>query len=300
MRILKKQDIEDILFIDIETAPIEETLETGSPLWDAWEYTCIKNGEEDIAGSYAKTAALHAEFGRIVCITIGAVRDNKIILKSFDDVDEKTLLENFNASVSKFVTNKTFLCGHAVIAFDAPFIMKRCLINDVDLHIILDTAHLKPWEVSYLDTAVLWKGTGFKTSSLISVATALGLPSPKDDISGADVGAAFFRGEIDRIVHYCEKDVITVINIVRRLRGEEPLSYDHEAIIEQKPLGLMEYIYRGGEVTKEILSKIKEEVSKMNKTDKTRAAAILNALPSRAKGKETFITKKDIKEIFND
>ena len=297
MRILRKQDLEDFLFFDIETAPAVAELIPDSPLWDAWEYHCIKNDIEDVAGSYLKEAPLHGEFGRIACITIGVVRNGKIGIKSFSNEDEKLLLEEFSTVIGGFVNNKTFLCGHVITGFDIPFVAKRCMVHRLLPPLLFDVAHLKPWEVSAMDTATLWKGTAFKMSTLVSLCAALGVESPKDDISGADVGRLFYEGEIDQIVRYCEKDVVAVINIVRALRAEDPLEVADA--VEEKPIGVVDYLFHGGAYTDEIRDELKVTLSKMTKIDKGRAIEILNALPSRAKGKETFITKKDIKELAN-
>ena len=296
MRILRKQNIEDLLFFDIETAPSVPELIKDTPLWDAWELHCIKNDIEDVAGSYLKEAPLHAEYGRIACITIGAVRDDKILIKSFNHEDETDLLEAFNESLVKFCNNKTWLCGHVITGFDIPFIMKRCMVHRILPHVLFDVAHLKPWELSVMDTATLWKGTAFKMSTLVSICAALGLDSPKDDISGADVGKLYYEGEIDRIVDYCEKDVVAVINVVRALRGEDPLE---KSIIEApKPVGVLEHIFGGGEYTEELAEQLKEVISTLDKEDVVRAKEILNALPCRAKGKQTDITKKQVLELF--
>ena len=40
MKILIKQNIEDIIFIDIETAPVDPEFDEKSSLYDAWEYYC--------------------------------------------------------------------------------------------------------------------------------------------------------------------------------------------------------------------------------------------------------------------
>lgn len=297
MRILRKQRIEDFLFFDIETAPAVPELIPDTPLWDAWEYHCIKNGIEDVAGSFLEQAPLHGEFGRIACISIGIVRNGEIRLKSFANEDEKLLLEEFNETLASFTTNRTFLCGHVITGFDIPFVAKRCMVHGLLPDLLFDVAHLKPWEVSAMDTATLWKGTAFKMSTLISVCAALGVESPKDDISGSDVGRLFWHGEIDRIVEYCEKDVVAVVNVVNVLRGEEQMQTAE--VIEEEKIGVLDYIFAGGEYTSRIADQLKEVISKMNKTDKGRAMEILNALPCRAKGKQTSITKKDIKELFN-
>lgn len=297
MRLLKKQNIEDILFFDIETAHGDNNFDETSPLYDAWEYDHMRNVEtiEELKELYMSKAALYGEYGRIVCITIGAIRNGEIILKSFSDENEGKLLENFNESVAKFSNNKTWLCGHNILDFDIPFVAKRCLANGVPLHTLFDTAHLKPWETAVLDTAILWKATGWKKQSLISVLSAMGLPSPKDDISGKDVGRVFYEGGIERIVTYCEKDVVACANLIRKWRYEDPIEVA-EAFVPQTE-GILEYIFNGGEYTDEVHETLKTAISKMKAKEKKIAISILNTLPSRAKGKATFITKKLIKEL---
>jgi len=300
MRILQKQNIEDILFFDIETAPSDKDFNQESPLYEAWHYDQMKNveTEEELIELYHKISPLMGEYGRIVCITIGAVKNGEVILKSFSNEDEKKLLEDFNESITKFSTNKTMLCGHNIIDFDMPFVMKRCLVNKVPLHLLFDTAHLKPWETSVLDTAILWKGTGWKKQSFISVLAALGLPSPKDDISGADVGRLYYEGQINRIVTYCEKDVFQTINLMRALRYEEPFE---EAIqlgdYTPTPKKILTYLHEGGEYDEDIQAQLRDVIKSLNPKDKSIAIEILNTIPTKAKGKETFITKKDIKEL---
>lgn len=300
MRLLQKQKIEDILFFDIETAHADPNFSEDSPLYDAWEYDQMRN-VEDVKGLidlYNKTAPLYAEYGRIACITIGAVRDGEIILKTFSDEDEKVLLENFNESVSKFATNKTMLCGHNILDFDMPWIMKRCLVNRVPLHLLFDTAHLKPWETSVFDTAMLWKGTGWKKQSFISILSALGLPSPKDDISGADVGRLYKEGGIDRIVAYCEKDVTGTINLFRALRYEEPLKSGMVlGDYEPTPKKILTYLFEGGAYDESIQLQLKDTLDGLSPKDHKIAVEILNTIPTKAKGKETFITKADIKKL---
>ena len=97
----------------METAPADGNFSEESPLYEAWYYDHFKNlkedeTEEDLIALYNNKASLFAEYGRIVAITIGAVRNNEVILKSFSNEDEAQLLRDFNESVSKFATNKTF------------------------------------------------------------------------------------------------------------------------------------------------------------------------------------------------
>lgn len=297
MRLLKKHNIEDVLFFDIETAHGDYEFNEESQMFDAWEYDHMRNVEtiEELVALYMKTAPLYGEYGRIACITIGAVRGGEVVLKTFKDDDEKVLLEEFMASVDKFASNKTVLCGHNVLDFDIPFVAKRAIINRVPLHLLFDTAHLKPWETSVLDTAILWKATGWKKQSFLSVLSALGLPSPKDDISGKDVGRVYWTEGVDRIATYCEKDVLQSVNLFRALRYEDPLEVA-ETFVPKKE-GIIEYLFNGGAYTDEVKEALKDFLGNCNAKDKKMAVEILNAIPTKAKGKETFITKKDIKEL---
>jgi len=53
------------------------------------------------------------------------------------------------------------------------------------------------------------------------MAHVLGIPTPKDDIDGSQVARVYYEEKnIDRIVTYCEKDVITIAQILLRLRNE--------------------------------------------------------------------------------
>ena len=299
MKILSKQNIEDLVFLDIETTYADKDFNALSPSYNAWEYDFFKHSPEatvdEVIVGYFDKAALFAEYGRITCITMGVVKDGKIFLLTFDG-EEKDLLEQLNDALDRTVSLKSWLCGHTITMFDGPYIAKRCMVNDVDLHHWFDVGHLKPWEVPYLDLAVLWKGTGYKNSSLLSMVTCLGIPSPKDDISGKDAPRLFWEGEIKRICAYCEKDVVAVINLFRKLCGQDLLEVaEGEAVIETD---ILTYLVGGGKYTKDI-KKLLEDFLQNQKSaaDKTRAIAILNAIPSRAKGKTTDITKKDIKEL---
>ena len=71
----------------------------------------------------------------------------------------------------------------------------------------------------------LWKFGDYKTyTSLKLMAHVLGIPSPKDDIDGSEVRDVFYeKNDIDRIVTYCEKDTVTVAQILLRLRNEDIL-----------------------------------------------------------------------------
>ena len=108
------------------------------------------------------------------------------------------------------------------------------IINSVSLPKSLNLFGKKPWEVQHIDTMNLWRFGDFKNyTSLKLLAEVLGIPSPKDDIDGSQVAQVFYKEKnINRIVNYCEKDVLTIAQVVLRFRNEPLL--DSEEIVWPK------------------------------------------------------------------
>ncbi|MEN9331220.1 MAG: hypothetical protein RLZZ94_310, partial [Bacteroidota bacterium] len=117
------------------------------------------------------------------------------------------------------------LCGHNGKEFDFPSLSRRMIINGIELPPQLDNSMKKPWEVPHLDTMELWKFGDYKNYTPLNLlANVLGIPSPKDDIDGSQVGNVYWNeNNLDRIVTYCRKDVITVMQILLRFKGQELL-----------------------------------------------------------------------------
>jgi uncharacterized protein YprB with RNaseH-like and TPR domain len=225
-----KTPLENILFLDIETVPLYESFdrlpEIEKEYFDA--KTKYQRGETLSVNFYDK-AGIWAEFGKIVCISVGYFYFNKDIrqlrIKSFVG-EEKQLLKDFcNLLNNHFNAPHYLLCGHNAKEFDFPYISRRLIINGLPLPYKLNLFGKKPWEITHLDTLELWKFGDYKHyTSLKLMAHVLGIPSPKDDIDGSQVAHVFYKEkDIDRIVIYCQKDVVTTAQIFLRLRGNELL-----------------------------------------------------------------------------
>ncbi|MFT7071798.1 3'-5' exonuclease [Patiriisocius sp. Uisw_017] len=228
---LKRINLEHILFLDIETVPQHENY---SDLEDAekllWESkTKYQRKEEFTPEAFYDRAGIWAEFGTIVCISVGYFKmigeERQLRVKSFYG-DETALLKDFkNLLETHFNKTPHVLCAHNGKEFDFPYIARRMIIQGIDLPFKLNLFGKKPWEVPHLDTLELWKFGDYKTfTSLKLMAHVLGIPSPKDDIDGSQVRDVFYKeNDIDRIIIYCEKDTITVAQIILRLRNERLL-----------------------------------------------------------------------------
>jgi hypothetical protein len=97
------------------------------------------------------------------------------------------------------------------------------LINGIKLPKLLNIAGKKPWEINHLDTMELWKFGDYKSyTSLNLLANVFGIPTPKDDIDGSDVARVYWEEKnLKRIVTYCQKDVLTVAQLLLRMMNEQ-------------------------------------------------------------------------------
>jgi hypothetical protein len=95
------------------------------------------------------------------------------------------------------------------------------LINGIVLPSIINLAGKKPWEIQHIDTMELWKFGDYKNYTSLELLTAVfDIPTPKDDISGADVWKVYWQdNDLERIKVYCEKDVISIVQLFRRYQN---------------------------------------------------------------------------------
>jgi 3'-5' exonuclease len=249
---LEYLDITNVLFFDIETVPSSPNY---SDLDETWQYlwthkakgilrkTDEEMSEDDAANVYDR-AGIYAEFGQIVCISVGIFARDKatgelsVRLKSYASKDEAELLRGFSEMLNKHFPypEKHYLCGHNIKEFDVPFICRRMVIHQMPFPALLNVTGKKPWETKHLlDTMELWKfGDNKAHTSLKLLAATLGFPSPKDDIDGSQVRGVFYdEGDVDRIARYCEKDVVAVMQLMLRYkRMPQRLTIDGQVIAE--------------------------------------------------------------------
>jgi uncharacterized protein YprB with RNaseH-like and TPR domain len=231
---LHKINLENVLFLDIETVPeypyFDDLDAEEKILWE--QKTTYQRKDEFTPEEFYDRAGIWAEFGKIICISVGYFANKGDIRQfrttSFHGEEEQLLREFKNLLEGHFNLPQQLLCAHNGKEFDFPFIARRMIINRIPLPFKLNLFGKKPWEIPHLDTMELWKFGDYKHyTSLRLMTKILGIPSPKDDIDGSQVRDVFYEeGDIDRIITYCEKDVIAVAQILLRLRNETLLSDD--------------------------------------------------------------------------
>ena len=222
--------IENLLMLDIETVSQFSSYDLMPEKWqDLWDHKVamyLPEGETP-ESFYPKRAAILAEFGKVICISMGYFHQGgngvQLRIKSFFGHDEKELPQSFIHAVNQWqkVKRSMSFCGHNVKEFDMPYLCRRFLVNDMGIPSYLDFQSMKPWETNIVDTMQFWKFGDFKNYiSLNLLAACLGVESPKNDIDGSMVGEVYWQQQdLPRIVHYCQKDVVTVAQIILRMKN---------------------------------------------------------------------------------
>jgi hypothetical protein len=259
--------ITHLTFVDIETVPdidkhhdlflkrfereIRETIdEVPYPAEGTQETTIRRDTARQIV--WDKKASLHAEFGKIIAISIGKMVTENVVLtldqqsekqkaketidkfyiRSLTSRDEATLLRQASESISRAGGT---LVGHNSIEFDFPFLMRRYMVNGIQVPEQLNVGMKKPWELKLEDTMKIWGGTswGHKVS-LELLAHVLGIPSPKSVMNGSDVAQVYWdsfkpqegklpfdveQEAMKKIGDYCSEDVLCTANCYLRMKG---------------------------------------------------------------------------------
>jgi len=229
---LSRINLEHILFLDIETVPetqsFDELDDEKKALWD--QKSKYQRKDDFTPEEFYERAGIWAEFGKIICISVGYFNFKGDIrtfrTTTFHGGEVKLLKEFKNLLITHFSSAKHLLCGHNAKKFDFPYIARRMIIHNIELPYKLNLFGKKPWEIPHLDTMELWKFGDYKHfTSLKLLANILGIPSPKEDIDGSMVREVYYEEKnLDRIITYCELDVVTTAQVFLRLRGEELLA----------------------------------------------------------------------------
>ncbi len=229
--------IDCILFLDVETVP---QVYDFKDVPDRFKYLFgekVKNQVKDdvtIENLYRQRAGILAEFGKIICISVGYIQkldeNYQLRLKSFYGDDEKKILTEFASLLNKSFANEKehVLCAHNGKEFDFPYLCRRMLVNGIKIPKILNIQGKKPWELNHIDTLELWKFGDYKHYTSLELLTEIfGIPSPKDDIKGSDVARVYWEEkDLERIAKYCQKDVLALVQLFLRFKGEHLLKDD--------------------------------------------------------------------------
>ncbi len=233
----KNIQIKNILFIDIETVPAypnyDDMPQSLRYLWDQ-KAERIKKTDSDTSDQLYEKAGIYAEFGKIICISTAYIHQKELRVKSFFGDNEKDILQEFASLLNKYFSKSSkLLCAHNGKEFDYPYLARRMLINQIKLPNLLNIAGKKPWQIPHLDTMELWKFGDYKHYTSLALLTEIfGIANPKDDIDGGDIAKVYYDdNDLERIVHYCQKDVIALTQLFLKYQGHQ-LIHDKNILIQ--------------------------------------------------------------------
>ena len=224
-----KLQFEHILFLDIETVPeiqdYNDLTEEKQVLFE--QKTAYQRKDEITPEAFYERAGIWAEFGKIICISVGYFinfdsTERQFRVTSFTGEEASILVAFGNLLENHFGRPQHLLCAHNGKEFDFPYIARRMIIHGIKLPEKLNLFGKKPWEIAHLDTMDLWKFGDYKHfTSLKLLTSVLGIPSPKDDIDGSQVGEVYYKEkDMERIIRYCEKDTIAVAQVLLRFHNQ--------------------------------------------------------------------------------
>jgi uncharacterized protein YprB with RNaseH-like and TPR domain len=148
--------------------------------------------------------------------------DNGTIKKqTFSGDDEKQVLKEAQSTLNKCGKLDFYLCGHNLKNFDIPMMAKRMIINNLLPPSILPSYDTKPWEIKAIDTKDIWQYGGYgQFASLELMCVCMGVESSKNtEVTGNKVHEAYWIDKnIEGIVKYCEKDVVVLIELIKKLK----------------------------------------------------------------------------------
>lgn len=281
---LRKIDIENVLFWDLETVREHEDITKHPEALELFRYK-NRNREtdellelDDAVKLYNKKGALNLVHSKIVCLSMGFVKDGTIYVKSLTGEQFKIITE-----FAKVLSKGYIPCGWNIIKYDFPALRLNAFregIIDYAPEQFNDSGK-KEWnmtevkyDVNIIDLMLNFQGTHYSPSSLAEACYLLNVPTPKDDIDGSQVSEVFYSEGVDRIAEYCQKDVVACIHIFQKMRGEElitDINYKSSAI--KKDRSIPEKLYHENYFSNEIKNALKE--IKFKKTDRKYVEDIL-------------------------
>jgi uncharacterized protein YprB with RNaseH-like and TPR domain len=224
--------LEKLLFIDIETVGVQSDWESLKKsnlelsfvfenYIDWFQKRFPEDADKPVGQMFVNRSALVPEFARIACVSVAFVTEKgETKIQSFSNENEKDLLQDVQKLLRRVGELGFFLCGHNVKGFDIPMLAKRMIINGLLPPKILPGHDTKPWEIKALDTKELWQYGGYGTiASLELMCVSMGVESSKNmEVTGNKVHEAYWiNKDIKGIVEYCEKDVLVLIEVIKKL-----------------------------------------------------------------------------------
>lgn len=256
--VFSKSSIYDMLFFNVKAVLINPTLDelkaNNPKMYERWKYISKAKLREDfdifisvgneahLQKSYEENAVQYPEFVRIVAISYATLYTEngevKRHLKKITGEDEPMVIEQFMTLLAEISSNDSMsspkkysiLCGHNIIAYDIPLLIKRFIINKgkfqhyKEIPFLLKRAlSIKPWESGIIDTVNVWKFNGFDYSPLMLIADTLNLKKTVDIETHSELSKyywALIKTEPQKALEFVSLQSATQTNVVVQLMNE--------------------------------------------------------------------------------
>lgn len=248
--VFKKQSIYDMLFFNVKGVLIHPTLDdlkaNDEPMYNHWitiadsKYGVSDKTELELL--YLKKAVNFHEYVKVVAITYATLyNENGQIKRDFKKIvnmNEAIVLETFMTELS-YISSAAVkstpnffppLCGHNIINYDIPLLIKRFAVlrdkfNSIDqLPLILKRClGIKPWESGLIDTVNVWKFNGYENPPLMLIADYMGLKKTVDLLPKPELNE-YYWNNIDedekKTLNFVSLQSATQTNFVIQLMNE--------------------------------------------------------------------------------
>lgn len=264
---IQKINEEKILFFDAEVVRRVDELEVDSEEFKLFQKKTRNRDtdeylpDEEVVEEYQKRAALKMCYGKVVTIGVGFIKDGIPYIKDISG-EEDEVIKKFCEIASQF----EYVCGANVIGYDLPVITNSGwrYFNMAELlpdRFIVNGK--KPWNMDKtIDLMDCFKGTHYYNSSVEEICYHFNIPTPKDDISGAEVSEVYWNGDRERIYTYVKKDVFANINIFRKMQGKDIFEdFVDRSEPKKEPIPVLKRLRNFNEITPDIEKELLEILS---------------------------------------
>ncbi len=205
-----------VLVFDVETAPIANAADYLEPATAPSNYVKQEAIDAYIAKANAETlakAALDIDIARIVCLGIDDGSGSLCATAQTEDEERELLIAFWLRLIGPKL--RPTLIGFNCLGFDLPVLLRRSLYLDVKAP-KLQIGRYRHDGIIDLMQELSFDDIG-RRKKLSFYAKRLGLDAPKDEHSGADIGALVAAGNFDAVAAHCRADVATTVALAKRM-----------------------------------------------------------------------------------
>lgn len=185
---------------------------------DKYNKTIWKEKYENAEDAYKENSSILSTYGSICCISFGFIdNNNNKQVRSYYGEDERYIVESFNNLLKKVETKNYKLSGYKILTFDIPWILHKLCKYGIEPANIINLYGKKPWELRIADMFEDWKLKFQYSYSFDEMLYEIGIESPKKLMDGSEVNDYFWKGDLESIKTYCEKDVKSSIEASLKL-----------------------------------------------------------------------------------